>query len=131
LSKIKPYFQESRNYQKICLEYGSFFETTSRKELIRQSFGQVLDEKLAGSNISDKDKEHLAPTFSEPEDFSRVRNADQASVKLRFGVMREVKSEGNILEPKQYLEILDDTLNFVIPYHSDEEKSTVLKKWKE
>ena len=119
---------QKKGHQKICLVHGSFFETISTKELIRQSFSQVLDEKLSGSSISDGDKEHLASIFSEQEDFSRVRNVEKASVKLRFRVLTEVKSEGNILDPKQYPEILDDTLNFAIPYHNDEEKATVLEK---
>jgi hypothetical protein len=119
---------QRKGHQKICLVHGSFFETISTKELIRQSFSQVLDEKLAGSSISDQDKEHLASIFSEQHDFSRVRNVDKASVKLRFRVMTEVKSEGNILDHRQYPEILDDTLNFVIPYHRDEDKTAVLEK---
>jgi hypothetical protein len=114
--------------QKICLVHGSFFETISTKELIRQSFGQILDEKLAGANLSDEVKEHLGAVFSEQEGFSRVRNMDKASVKLRFRILTEVKPEANILNPKQYPEILDDTLNFVIPQHSEEEKAGILEK---
>ncbi len=115
-------------HQKICLVHGSFFETIEVKELIRRSFAQVLDEKLASSNISIEDRERLASVFSEQEDFSRVRNVDEASVKLRFRVMTEVKPEGNILNPRQYPEITDDSLNFVIPYHSEEEKQGILQK---
>lgn len=58
-------------HQKICLIHGSFFETIEVKELIRQSFAQVLGEKLAGSSISDEDREKLESVFSEQEDFSR------------------------------------------------------------
>ena len=119
---------QKKGKQKICLVHGSFFETINTKELIRQSFGQVLDEKLSGSKISNEDKERLASVFSEQVDFSRVRNVDKASVKLRFRIMTEVKPEGNILNPKQYPEILDDTLNFVVPYHSKEEKAGILGK---
>lgn len=114
--------------QKICLVHGSFFETIEVKELIRRSFAQVLDEKLAGSNISDEERERLASIFSEQEDFSRVRNVDEASVKLRFRIMTEVKPEGNILNPRRYPEITDDSLNFVIPYHSEDEKQGILQK---
>lgn len=116
------------NAQKICLVHGSFFETISTDELIRQSFGQVLDEKLAGSSVSDEVKEQLSAIFSEQEDFSRVRNVGRASVKLRFRILTEVKPEGNILNPKQYPEIRDDSLNFIVPYHSEEEKVAVLEK---
>jgi hypothetical protein len=114
--------------QKICLIHGSFFETISANELIRQSFGQVLDEKLSDSKISNEDRDRLASVFSEQEDFSRVRNVDKASVKLRFRIMTEVKPEGNILNPKLYPEILDDSLNFVVPYHSEKEKEGIFEK---
>ena len=116
------------NRQKICLVHGSFFETLSTDELIRQSFGQVLDEKLAGGYMSEEVKEQLSAIFSEQEDFSRVRNVGKASVKLRFRILTEVKPEGNILNPKQYPEIVDDSLNFILPYHSEEEKAGVLEK---
>lgn len=115
-------------HQKICLIHGSFFETIDARELIRQSFAQVLDEKLARSNISDEDKEWLEKLFSDQEDFSRVRNVDNASVKLRFRVMTEVKPEGNILNSRLYPEIANDTLSFIVPYHSEEEKQGIFQK---
>jgi len=115
-------------YQKICLVHGSFFETIEVKELIRQSFAQVLDEKLAGSDISGADRELLESVFSEQEDFSRVRNVDKSSVKLRFRILTEVKPEGNILNPKQYPDIVDDSLNFVAPYRGEEENAKVIRK---
>lgn len=114
--------------QKICLVHGSFFETINAKELIRQSFGQVLAEKLAGKSISEELRNQLGEVFSEQEDFSRVRNVDKASVKLRFRIMTEVKPEGNILNASQYPEIKDNTLNLVVPYHSEDEKVDVLQK---
>ncbi|HUE99016.1 MAG TPA: hypothetical protein VMN99_07155 [Anaerolineales bacterium] len=112
--------------QKICLVHGSFFETISESELISQSFGQVLDEKLADTKITKEDKNILALVFSEQGDFSRVRNVDKASVKLRFRIMTEVKPEGNILNPKHYPEIADNSLNFVTPYHSETEREDIL-----
>lgn len=115
-------------HQKICLVHGGFFETIEVKELIRRSFAQVLDEKLADSNFTDEDRERLASVFSEQEDFSRVRNVDEASVKLRFRIMTEVKPEGNILNSKQYPEIGDDTLNLVVPFHNVEERKDILQK---
>lgn len=114
--------------QKICLIHGSFFETISTKELIRQSFKQVLDENLEGTDIPSELRTRLDEVFSEQEDFSRVRNVDKASVKLRFRVMTEVKPEGNILNSNQYPEIKDNTLNLVVPYHSEDEKAGVLRK---
>jgi hypothetical protein len=114
--------------QKICLVHGSFFETISTKELIRQSFKQVLDENLEGADIPSELRTRLDEVFSEQEDFSRVRNVDKASVKLRFRVMTEVKPEGNILNSGQYPELKDNTLNLVVPFHSEDEKADVLQK---
>jgi hypothetical protein len=108
--------------QKICLLHGSFFETIKANELIRKSFSQVLEDELSGSDITDEIKEKLKSAFSHQESFSRVRNVDKASVKLRFRIMTEVKPEGNILNANLYPEIKDDTLSLVVPYYSDEEK---------
>lgn len=117
-----------KGHQKICLVHGSFFETINTGELIRQSFAQVLDEKLAGTDVSEEVKKQLGELFSEQEDFSRVRNVEKSSVKLRFRVMTEVKPEGNILNPKLYPEITDDTLNFVSPYHNENEKIVIFER---
>jgi hypothetical protein len=115
-------------HQKICLVHGSFFETISVQDLISKSFTQVLNEKLADSNISQDVKETLSSIFSEQTDFSKVRNVEKASVKLRFRVLTEVKPEGNILHTKMYPDIGNDTLNLVVPYHTEEEKSDVISK---
>lgn len=117
-----------KGHQKICLVHGSFFETIAIKELIQKSFSQVLDEKLVDSDIPQDVKEALGSIFSDQETFSRVRSVENASVKLRFRVLTEVKPEGNILNPKMYPDILDDTLNLVVPYHLDEEKADVISK---
>src|SRR3990167_6068216 len=61
---------------------------------------------------------HFYPFISQQENFSKVRNVEKSSVKLRFRIMTEVKAEGNILNPKKYPEIKDDTLNFVLPCHN-------------
>ncbi len=42
--------------------------------------------------------------------------------------MTEVKAEGNILNSKKYPEIEDNTLNFVLPCHNDEEERNNLRK---
>src|SRR6266487_3104653 len=98
-----------KQHQKICLVHGSFFETISVKELISKSFAQVLDEQLVESDLPQDVKQTLETMFSEQANFSKVRNVENASVKLRFRVMTEVKSEGNILNPRMYPEISDDT----------------------
>lgn len=115
---------------KVCLVYGSFFETIRIEELISQSFSQVLEERLKESDeeISKEFKSILLSIFSQQENFSRVRNVEKASVKLRFRIMTEVKAEGNILNPKKYPEIKDNTLNFVLPCHNDEEEKNISRK---
>jgi len=115
-------------YQKICLVHGSFFETVNIKELISKSFSQVLDETLVGSDIPADIKETLGSIFSEHFLFSRVRSVENASVKLRFRVLTEVKPEGNILNSKMYPDILDNSINLVVPYHTDEEKVDIVSK---
>lgn len=116
------------SHQKICLVHGSFFETIEVEELIRRSFAQVLNDKLLRSNMSKEDHEQLMSIFFEQGDFSRVRNVKDASVKLRFRIMTEVKPEGNVLNSKQYSEIADDTLNFLVPYYGEEEKKEICQK---
>ncbi|MDO8549207.1 MAG: hypothetical protein Q7S39_03515 [Ignavibacteria bacterium] len=120
-----------RNHHiKVCLVYGSFFETISIENLISQSFSQVLDERLkeSGKEISDELKETLLSVFSQQQNFSRVRSVEKASVKLRFRIMTEVKSEGNILNLNKYPEIKDDTLNFVLPCHNENEEKEIKQK---
>jgi len=118
------------NKVKVCLVYGSFFETISIENLISQSFSQVLDERLKeiGKDISDELKQTLLSIFSQQENFSKVRTVDKASVKLRFRIMTEVKAEGNILNPTKYPEIKDDTLNFILRCHDDEGEKEVRRK---
>jgi hypothetical protein len=117
-----------KEHQKVCLVHGSFFETIGVKELIQKSFSQVLNEGLVESDIPQDVKEALGLIFSEQETFSKVRSVEKASVKLRFRVLSEVKPQGNILNPKMYPDILDDTINLVVPYHSEEERADVLSK---
>lgn len=115
---------------KVCLVYGIFFETIRIEELISQSFSQVLEERLkeSGEEISKEFKNVLLSIFSQQENFSKVRNVEKASVKLRFRIMTEVKVEGNILNSKKYPEVKDNTLNLVLPCHNDEEENNILKK---
>ena len=118
--------------QKITLVHGSFFETVPKEELISQSFLQALEEraKQANTTVKPEFKALMSYLFSQQESFSKVRNIDKASIKLRFRIMTEVKAEGNILNSNKYPEILDNTLNLVLPYHNEEDRISALKKMK-
>ena len=109
---------------KVCLAHGKFFETIPVPTLISESFGQALEERLneLGTSLSPSLKQKLLDLFSEQETFSRTRNIENASVRLRFRVMTEVKAGGNILNQNQYPQIDDNTLNFAVPCHSEEER---------
>jgi hypothetical protein len=123
---------KKKSSQKIALIHGSFFETIRSQDLISQSFSQVLNERLAesGLTITPEVKDLLTAMFSEQENFSKVRTVDKASVKLRFRILTEVKAEGNILNDNKYPEILDNTLNFVIPYHTEEDRILTIQRMK-
>jgi len=116
---------------KIVLVHGSFFETIKSNDLISGSFEQVLEENLAkhGAKLDEKTKSLLIGMFSEQESFSKVRDVDNAAVKLRFRIMTEVKAEGNILNTKQYPEIRNNTVNLIIPYYNEEEKAMNLTRF--
>lgn len=121
---------KNKGNAKVCLVHGSFFETIQVDELIAQSFSQVLEERLkeSGEYFSDEMKVKLLSILSEQQSFSKVRDVKKASVKLRFRIMTEVKAEGNILNSKKYPEIRDNTLNFVLPCHNDEEEKVIRYK---
>ena len=114
---------------KVCLVYGSFFETTPIENLISQSFGQVLEERLKQSDVqlTDELKKTLTSLFSQQDNFSKVRDVEKASVKLRFRIMTEVKKEGNLLNAKLFPEILDNTINLVLPCYTEVEKENHIK----
>ena len=110
---------------KACLTHGKFFETVPVSTLISESFGQALEERLneLGESLSVSMKQKLLNLFSEQQTFSRTRNVGDASVRLRFRVMTEVKAGANILNPNQYPQIDDNTLNFAVPCHGDTERN--------
>lgn len=116
-----------KEHQKVCLVHGSFFETIPAKKLIGEAFSKVLDE-AGGSEIDENTKDKLKEIFSKQDSFSSVRNIDNASVNIRFRVMTEVKPEGNILNPTQYPEISDNTLNLLCPFYSEDEKQNLISK---
>jgi len=121
---------KKKSSQKIVLVDGSFFETIGTNDLISRSFSQVLNERLkeSGKEITPELELLLTEMFSEQENFSKVRSVDKASVKLRFRIMTEVKAEGNILNETKYPEIKDNTLNLILPYHTEDNKEEAQKK---
>jgi len=119
-----------KEFVKVCLVHGSFFQTVEVEELIKQSFNKVLEERLIETNesISDDEKEKLLSLLCVQENFSKVRDVDNASVKLRFRIMTEVKAEGNILNSIKYPDIKDNTLNLVLPRHNDHDEEKAIRK---
>ncbi len=115
---------------KVCLVHGHFFETIKIKDLIRQSFAQALAEGIYESEQTlDEDTiEKVLTLLCQQKYFRRVRDVPNSSVKLRFRIMTEAKAEANILDPHRYPQILDNTLNLVIPYSSCAEKEQVIEK---
>jgi len=112
---------------KICLVHGSFFETIDTEQLIAQAFQQVLEERLQVTSglLSDELKQEIISLFSNQQSFSRVRDVDNASVKLRFRVMTEVKTQANILNTKQYPDIRENTINLVLPCHDNQAEERI------
>lgn len=92
----------------------------------------MLNERIkqSGINVATEIKELLSDVFSEQENFSRVREVEKASVKLRFRIMTEVKAEGNILNNEQYPQILDNTLSFILPKHIENDAIVIEEKMK-
>ena len=120
----------NKNNIKVVLVHGNFFETVKSNTLISQSFEQVLKERLQekGISIESDMKDLLVDIFSEQENFSKVRNVDKASVKLRFRIMTEVKTEGNILNSRKYPDIKDNTINLIVPCHSDQDQELAIRR---
>jgi hypothetical protein len=109
---------------KVCLVHGKFFETVSEEILISDSFRQAFEERMGEVNeeFSPEFKEKVSKLFNHQDTFSRVRTVTKASVRLRFRIMTEVLAEGNILNSAKYPEIADNTLNFLVPCHTQEEE---------
>ena len=121
-----------RSAVKVCIAHGKFFETVPVSTLISESFGQALEERLEelDTSLSASMKQKLLDLFSEQETFSRTRSVDNASVRLRFRVMTEVKAGGNILNQNQYPEIDENTLNFAVPCHNEAEQKLHIDRMK-
>jgi hypothetical protein len=109
---------------KVCLVYGGFFETVKAENLIQQAFNQVLDERLRDQDVSISAEVQavLADLFSDQASFSKVRDVEKASVKLRFRIMTESKAEGNLLNEEKYPSIKSNTLNLLVPAHEPDNR---------
>jgi len=109
---------------KVALVHGKFFETLSVPDLISQSFLQALEERLGDvkKEIPGDIKDTLIQLLTDQDTFSRVRTVNKASVRLRFRIMTEVREEGNLINSNKYPQIIDNTLNFLIPCHTPEEE---------
>ncbi|NPV87158.1 MAG: hypothetical protein HPY45_14265 [Anaerolineae bacterium] len=109
---------------KVCLVHGSFFETVQIKNLIQQSFAQVLEEGLmtSGEHLSEEVQQKLTELLSRQDYFRRVRDVPNASVKLRFRIMTEVKAQANILDSRRYPQIKENSLNLILPLHGNREQ---------
>jgi hypothetical protein len=120
------------NNIEVLLVHGSFFETIQTSDLISQSFAQILEERLQQSELEGHQiaemKQLLVTLFSEQAPFSKVRSVDKASVKLRFRIMTEVTAEANILNSEKYPEIIDNTINFVLPCHTESDSEIILQR---
>lgn len=119
----------SGNSVKICLLHGSFFETIPISRLIKESFGQVLTEAFAesGDVLSKEMRESLLRYLDKQHYFRQVRKVEKSSVNLRFRVMTEARREGNILNGELYSQIVDDSLNLILPLHRNEDKETAIR----
>ena len=117
---------------KACLTHGKFFETVPVSTLISESFAQALEERLneLGETLSASMRQKLLGLFSEQQTFSKTRNVDDASVRLRFRIMTEVKAGANILNPNQYPQIRDNTLNFGVPCHNEADQNRLHSQMK-
>lgn len=105
---------------KVCLVHGSFFETVKVPDLISGAFSQALDAADSDNKLSREEKQKLVAIMSSQEVFSTSRKVEKSSVSLRFRIMSEVRKEANIL--KNYTEILDNTLNLIVPMHGKSDK---------
>lgn len=119
-----------QEHVKVCLVHGSFFETVDIHTLIQNAFAQVIQDGVSDQQpeIDSASREQLVRLLSQQSYFRKTRDVPNASVKLRFRVMTEVKKEGNILNSKQYPQISDDSLNLVVPCRQESEMAFHIRK---
>lgn len=91
---------------------------------------RLNSENELGETLSPSMKQELLDIFSEQQTFSKTRDIEKASVKLRFRIMIGVKAGANILNANQYPQIGDNTMNFAVPCHREDEQSEQHDKMK-
>lgn len=104
--------------QKICLVSESFFGTVRAEELSKELFHQIIDEKPTDFQETRKKLTN--------KDFGHIGAIEKSSVALKYQVEVEVKPQLNIFDSFHYPEILDDTLNLICPFHSEDEKEELI-----
>ncbi len=107
------------NY-KVCLVHGAFFETLGARENIRSALGDSFAHAIEDSGLSNNSRAQRAAREMldlewEQHHLSKTRKNEDASVSIRMRVMSEVVSDANILNPKKYPQIEDDTLSMAVP----------------
>lgn len=113
-----------KTHVKICFVHGSFFETIPIADNIKRAMQKVLENVLADNdaakNAESRDAaEKILRLEWQREHLSQVRKTKGAAVSLRFRLMAESMPEANLLHPKHYPKIKDDTLNMIVPADAD------------
>jgi len=114
---------------KVCLVHGKFFETVDPRDLIRKAFSQIVEERFgtSGTAIPTTAKDEFLSAFDDHHSFAQTRHVEKASVNVRFRIMTEVNSAGNILK---YKDISDNTLSFLAPFYTEDEKTFLRMRMK-
>ena len=112
------------NY-KVCLVQGGFFETMGVEENIKSALKDALHDAMQDSNLkNDSDAMHATNTVLDfdwkREHFSKIKKNESSSISIRMRVMSEVIKEANVLNADQYPTITDNTLNMIVPGHSEQ-----------
>lgn len=98
--------------KKVCLVHGSFFETIPVDRLLKSAFAHVVSDSKSYAHAAES---NFLENMDRQELFSKTREVEGASVKVRFRVMSEVHPKANLLSTEQYPLISDDTLSFLVP----------------
>lgn len=114
------------NRQKVCLVHGKFFET------IRSIFLGVLEDHIrdVGLSLTGDVKAALTDLFSQPNILTQARSVNDATVNVAFRVEVEPAENLNLLDKAYYPEIVDDSLNFIVPIPNTDTHESHIKYMK-